>query len=256
MSPPTQFGFAASRSAGERTTRPIVAEPRFSTCRPSRSTMRSAYASRSSSVQRRRRASSSPAASPFGRRRQLLQLEPEDARALRCARRVDRQRLAADDRRLRRQQPALGLVDGARDAVEARCHVHDRRPRKPLVAVPAWALVHRDVDLHLAAAVAEAPGRIANVRPAPRRRRAATRRAASASHTRSPPALLRSSRRRRAARRRAPAVDEDPLDAAPRSGARRRRPARSPRARRRAGHRRPSAQACRRAAARTRSPAS
>ena len=118
-------------------------------------------------------------------RRQLLQLDPEDPRALRRARGVDRHRLAADDRRLGRQQPALGLVDGARDAVEPRRHVHDRRTREPLVAAPARQLAQREVDLHLAAAVAEAPGGLAHVRPAPRPRRAATRRAASASHTRS-----------------------------------------------------------------------
>ncbi len=34
--------------------------------------------------------------------------------------------------------------------------MHDRRAREPLVAAPAWELAHRDVDLHLAAAVAEA----------------------------------------------------------------------------------------------------
>ena len=66
MSPPTQFGFAASMSAGDMTTRAIVAESRFSMCRPIRSTIRSAYASRSSSVQPAV-VSSSPAASPFNR---------------------------------------------------------------------------------------------------------------------------------------------------------------------------------------------
>ena len=52
--------------------------------------------------------------------RQLLELDPEHPLALRGAARVDRQRLPADDRRLGREQPALGLVDRARDAVEPR----------------------------------------------------------------------------------------------------------------------------------------
>jgi len=42
---------------------------------------------------------------------QLLELDPQEALARRCTRRVDRQRLADDDRRLGRQQPALRLVD-------------------------------------------------------------------------------------------------------------------------------------------------
>ena len=91
--------------------------------------------------------------------RQLLELDPEHALALRRAARVDRQRLPAHDRRLGRQQAALGLVDRARDAVEAGRHVHDRRPREPLVALPARRLREREVDLHLGAAVAEAAAR-------------------------------------------------------------------------------------------------
>ena len=66
MSPPTQFGFAASMSAGDMTTRATVALLRFVTWRPIRSTIRSAYASRSSSVQVPSPTSISPAASPFG----------------------------------------------------------------------------------------------------------------------------------------------------------------------------------------------
>ena len=89
--------------------------------------------------------------------RQLLQLDPEDPLALGRAARVHRQRLPADDRRLGRQQAALGLVDRARDAVEAGRDVHDRRPREPLVALPARRLGEREVDLHLGAAVAEPP---------------------------------------------------------------------------------------------------
>ena len=71
--------------------------------------------------------------------RQLLQLDPEDPLALRRAARVDRQRLAADDRRLGRQQAALGLVDRARDAVEARRHVDDRRLRRAARRRPSAA---------------------------------------------------------------------------------------------------------------------
>ena len=89
----------------------------------------------------------------------LLQLDPDDPRAVRRARRIDRHRLAAGDGRLRGKEAALGLVDGARDTVEAGRDVHDRRATEALVAVPVGALAHRDVDLHRAAAVAEALGR-------------------------------------------------------------------------------------------------
>ena len=93
-----------------------------------------------SSVQVPSPASSSPAASPFGRARQLLELDPQDRRALGSARGIDRGRLTADDRRLGGEQAALGLVDGAGDAVEPGRHVDDRRPRETLVAVPARRL--------------------------------------------------------------------------------------------------------------------
>ena len=106
-----------------------------------------------------------------------------------------------DDRRLGRQQAALGLVDGARDAVEAGRHVHDGRLREPLVAVPARRLGEREVDLHLGPAVAEAAARRGDrVR---RVCRAGGRRAASASRSRSRRATRRPSRRRPCARRRA-----------------------------------------------------
>ena len=131
--------------------------------RPIRSTIRSAYASRSSSVQ------PSPDVELAGRvplrpRRQLLQLHPEHPRPLRRARRVDRHRLAERDRRLGREQAAVGLVDGARDAVEAGGEVEERRASEAFVAAPARQLVHRDVDLHLAAAVTEAARALADVR--------------------------------------------------------------------------------------------
>ena len=109
--------------------------------------------------------SSSPAASPFDVPRQLLQLDPQQPGALGRARRVHRQRLADDDRRLGRQQPALGLVDRARDAVEARRDVDDRGAREALVAVPARRLGEREVDLHLRAAEAEAPAGFRDRRP-------------------------------------------------------------------------------------------
>ena len=62
------------------------------------------------------------------------------------------------------QQAALRLVDRARDAVEARRQVHDRRLAEPLVAVPARRLGEREVDLHLGAAVPEAASALAERR--------------------------------------------------------------------------------------------
>src|ERR1700752_3475837 len=129
MSPPPQFGLAASMSAGDMTTRATVALLRFVMWRPIRSTIRSAYASRSSSVHVPPPTSISPAASPFG---------------------------------LGRKQAAVGLVDCARDPVEAGGEVEERRAREALVAAPARQLVHGDVDLHLAAAVAKAQRPVAN----------------------------------------------------------------------------------------------
>ena len=95
-------------------------------------------------------------------RRQLLQLHPDHPGAVRRARGVDGHRLAERDRRLGRKQAAVGLVDGARDAVEAGGEVEERRACEALVAAPARQLVHGDVDLHLAAAVAEAQRPLAN----------------------------------------------------------------------------------------------
>ena len=75
---------------------------------------------------------------------------------------IERDRLPADDRRLGGEQPALGLVDGARDTVETRRHVDDRAAGEPLGlgAAPARRLVEREVDLHLGAAVAESRRRV------------------------------------------------------------------------------------------------
>src|SRR6476661_3266670 len=89
--------------------------------------------------------------------RQLLELDPEEAASVRSPRGVDSERLTDDDGRLGGEQSALGLVDGARDTVEAGRDVDDRGSREPLVAVPARWLGERVVDLHLRAAVAEAP---------------------------------------------------------------------------------------------------
>ena len=89
--------------------------------------------------------------------RQLLELDPEESAAVGRAGRIERKRLADDDRALVRQQPALCLVHGPRDSVEAGRDVDDRRPREPLVTVPARRLRERVVDRHLRAPVAEAP---------------------------------------------------------------------------------------------------
>ena len=88
--------------------------------------------------------------------RQLLELDPQQALSLRRARLVHRQRLPDDDRRLRRQQAALGLVHRPRDAVQAGRQMDDRRRAEPLVAVPLRRLAEREVDLHLRPPVAEA----------------------------------------------------------------------------------------------------
>ena len=51
--------------------------------------------------------------------RHLLHLDPDDPTALRCARFIDRRRLTDNHRRVGRQQPAVGLVDSARDSIDA-----------------------------------------------------------------------------------------------------------------------------------------
>ena len=91
-----------------------------------------------------------------GAGRELLELDPDDRLPVRRPRRVDRARLAGDDGRLGGEQPALGLVDRARDAVEPGGHVDDRGPREALRvgAFPARRLVEGEVDLHPGAAVA------------------------------------------------------------------------------------------------------
>ena len=95
-------------------------------------------------------------------------------------------------------RPRSASLTAPRDAVEAGREVQQRRAREPLVAAPARRLVHRDVDLHLAAAVAEAARRRRGRRSVRRSLRAAARRAASASRRRARRRTRRSSRRRRA----------------------------------------------------------
>jgi hypothetical protein len=64
--------------------------------------------------------------------RELLQLDPDHRLAFWGATLVDGRGLADDDRRLGRQQPAVGLVDRTGDAVQAGCHVQQGRAREPL----------------------------------------------------------------------------------------------------------------------------
>ena len=88
--------------------------------------------------------------------RQLLQLDPDHRLALRRASRIDGGGLADDDRRLGRQQTALCLVDGARDAVQAGRHMQQGRARESLGLGrgPLRQRVQREVDLHARTAVA------------------------------------------------------------------------------------------------------
>ena len=72
-------------------------------------------------------------------RRQLLELHPDHPRALGRARRVEGHRLPERDRRLGREQAAVGFVDGPRDPVEAGREVEERRAREPLVALASAA---------------------------------------------------------------------------------------------------------------------
>ena len=91
---------------------------------------------------------------------QLLQLDPKQPGSFGRAAGIHRQRLADHDGRLRREQAALGLVDGARDSVETGCEVDDCGPAESLVPLPLRRLGQGVVDLHLRPAVAEAPAQI------------------------------------------------------------------------------------------------
>ena len=86
---------------------------------------------------------------PLDSPRQLLELDPDHRCSLRRPRGIHRRRLPDDDRRLGRQQPALRLVHGPRDAVEPRGEVDDRRASEPVVTGPARRLRQGQVDLHL-----------------------------------------------------------------------------------------------------------
>ena len=180
--------------------------------------------------------------------RQLLELDPDDRLADRRAAEVDRAGLTDDDRGLRRQQAAIGLVDRARDAVEARRDVHHGRAREALRLGrgPLRQLVEREVDLHAGAAVAEVLRRLPDGRrrlvlaqqlPVELLRRdARDHRSCGRDDLAVPqPDATRAGRRRRApARRRR------------RCAARRHARARPPPAPRRDARRRRSARACRR----------
>src|SRR4051812_40273843 len=98
--------------------------------------------------------------------RKFLQLDPDDRLAIRRAGRVERHRLATDDRRLGREEPSLCLVDGPRDAVETRGDVDNRAAGKALrlAPLPARRLVERQVDLHLRTPVAEPRRRLGDAR--------------------------------------------------------------------------------------------
>ena len=114
--------------------------------------------------------------------RELLQLQPENRLALGRARRVDGAGLPDDDRRLGGEQAAIGLVHRARDSVETRGDVDDRRLAERLAptAAPPRRLVEREVDLHPGAAVAEPPRGVGDLRRGVAVARAGGRRAASA----------------------------------------------------------------------------
>src|SRR5207247_7663561 len=86
---------------------------------------------------------------------ELLKLDPQEPGAVGRAAGIHGQRLADDNGRLGRQQTALRFVDGARDAVEPRRQVNQRRPAEAFVALPARRLGQREVDLHLGAPVTE-----------------------------------------------------------------------------------------------------
>ena len=83
--------------------------------------------------------------------RELLQLNPEDRPPFRRSARIDRRRLAHDDRRFGGKQPALRLVHGPRHAVETWREMDQRRPPESLVALPPRHFGEREMDLHLRA---------------------------------------------------------------------------------------------------------
>ena len=155
--------------------------PRFGIASPSRAAIRSAYASRSSSVQLPSPTSSSPAASPLTRPAgsscswiQRIDL-PAGARAGSSAHgwphtivasAGSSPRSASLTARDTASRPGVTCTIGARASRSASAPFHTRR------------LVECEVDLHVGAAVAESTGGLRQRRRAPRRHRAACRRAA------------------------------------------------------------------------------
>ena len=163
MSPPTRLRLSPSRSAGESTTRLSVALREVRDLRAE--ALDDAVGVGLAQLLAPRPVADVDLAEGIAGRppRQLLQLDPDHRLAARArGSESTAQGWPDDDRRLGRQQAALGLVDGARDAVEARRDVHHRGAREPLGLGrgPLRQLVEREVDLHARAAVAEALRRL------------------------------------------------------------------------------------------------
>ena len=253
-SPWWRFGFAAWRSAGESAVRRSSADSRFGMCRASRAWIRSAYRSRSSSVQVPSPASISPAASPLtchGSSWSWIQSMPLPSGA-RLGSIVSGwpQTIVASAGSSPRSASFTARETPSRPGVRWTIAVL----REPLVAVPAQARRARSGSASRSArsGTGGRPGR-------PRRPgcRAAGRRAASVSRSRSPPASPRSSRRRRCARPSPRRFGRATDSTSAFSQARRRRDPRSGgRAPRRASRRRRAGRASRLPARRPRSPAS
>ena len=157
--PSTRLQFSASRSTGERTLRARVAESRFSIDSPRRATIRSAYASRSSSAQVPPPTSSWPAASPLtgpaGSSWSWIQTIhlPSGARDGSTAHGWPVTIVASEGNSPRsasftaRETPSSPGVTWT---------IAVRPSRSASGPFPAWPLVEREVDLHPRAAVAVA----------------------------------------------------------------------------------------------------
>ena len=170
MSPPTQFGFAASMSAGDMTTRAIVADSEVldvpadpfddpvGVRLPQRLGPEPAPTS------------SSPAASPFGRGGSSwsctqITHEPSGAREGSTAIGWPSAIVASAGSR-----PRSASLTARETPSRPGVRWSERGAGEALVAAPAGQLVHRDVDLHLAPAVAEAGRGVADAAPARRSR--------------------------------------------------------------------------------------
>ena len=156
MSPPTQFGFAASMSGGrqddaaDRRRLEVLDVPADPLDDPVGVRLAQLLGPAAVAV------SSSPAASPFGRGGSSCSWtqsthEPSGARegstAIGCPSAI----VASAGSR-----PRSASLTARETPSRPGVRWSERRAREPLVATPARQLVHRDVDLHLAAAVAEA----------------------------------------------------------------------------------------------------